>query len=335
MSAGPETEPILRSLGLIAPRPLFSRNIGRPGADMAASTSPGLLAVLSLLLKYASAGRAAHGSYPRPPAATRGDVVGEKRARMKGAPLRDRGSMSARTYGWRPFVAVAVASLLLPVLSPAQIVVSVRAGLLNHTSGCVLLDEKHIEPGRLRLTHLIPGQRLRTEDGYAEVMLGPEVFLRLGFGSELEMVSTDLEAPQVLLLNGSALIDANGLTARKPVSVLVADSEVRLVRKGLYRVNIPNQGPETATVWDGRAVVIAGSGEKTLFERHTVELAADGKSLAPRRVERSQNDPLDDWSSERATAIAHINGEMLRRQVDDDRDKSFGLPRLGRGLPGP
>jgi hypothetical protein len=199
----------------------------------------------------------------------------------------------------------------------------------------VLLDEKHIEPGRLRLTHLIPGQRLRTEDGYAEVMLGPEVFLRLGFGSELEMVSTDLEAPQVLLLNGSALIDANGLTARKPVSVLVADSEVRLVRKGLYRVNIPNQGPETATVWDGRAVVIAGSGEKTLFERHTVELAADGKSLAPRRVERSQNDPLDDWSSERATAIAHINGEMLRRQVDDDRDKSFGLPRLGRGLPGP
>jgi len=242
--------------------------------------------------------------------------------------------MPVRTYGWWPVAAAATASFLFLAVSPAQTVISARAGLLNHLSGCVILDGNHIEASRLRLTHLIPGRHLRTEDGHAEVMLGPEVFLRLGFESEIEMVSTDLEAPQVRLLSGSALIDANGLTAREPVSVLLGRHEVRLVKKGLYRLDIPREGPEAVTVWNGRAVVAGDSRERTIRERHAVELGGDVKNLAPRRVLRSKNDALDDWSAERATAIAHINGEMLRKQIEEDHtDKNFGLPRLGRGLP--
>ncbi|MEX2299579.1 MAG: hypothetical protein WD733_01510 [Bryobacterales bacterium] len=244
--------------------------------------------------------------------------------------------MPARTHGWLPRAAVVIAAFCWPAGSTPQTVISAQAGLLNHISGCVLLDGKHIERGRVRFTHLLPGQRLRAEDGHAEVMLGPEVFLRLGFESELEMVSTDLAAPQVRLLTGSALIDANGLTAREPVSVLVGRSEVRLVRKGLYRLDIPREGPEALTVWNGRAVVVAESREKIIADKHAIELGGNVKSLAPRRVERSTSDALDDWSSQRATAIAHVNGEMLRKQLKEDHnDKNFGLPRLGRGLPGP
>lgn len=242
--------------------------------------------------------------------------------------------MSARTHGWLPSAGVVIASLFWPALSPAQIVISARAGLLNHASGCVLVDGKYIESSRLRLTHLIPGQRLSTEDGHAEVMLGPEVFFRIGFESQLEMVSTDLEAPQVRLLAGSALIDANGLTAREPVSVLVGESEVRLVRKGLYRLDIPKQGPEILTVWDGRAVVVGDSREKTIRDGNAVELGGNTKSLVPHRVERSSNDALDDWSRKRAAAIAHINGEMLRKQIEEDKhEKPFGFPRFGLPVP--
>jgi hypothetical protein len=252
----------------------------------------------------------------------------------KGSALRAQCSMPARTHGWLPLAAVVTASLCWPADAPSQTVISARAGLLNHISGCVLLDGKHLEPGRLRLTHLLSGQSLRTTDGHAEVMLGPEVFLRLGFESELEMVSTDLAAPQVRLLSGSALIDANGLTAREPVSILIGHNEVRLVRKGLYRLDIPSDGPEAVTVWNGRAVAVVGSREKTIEDRHTVELGENVKSLIARRVERPRNDALDDWSSERAAAIAKVNGEMLRKQIDEDHnDKHFGLPRLGRGIP--
>lgn len=242
--------------------------------------------------------------------------------------------MSARTHGWLPSAGVAIAALCWSALLPAQIVISARAGLLNHATGCVLLDGKHIESKRLRLTHLVPGQRLRTEDGHAEVMLGPEVFFRIGFESELEMVSTDLEAPQIRLYAGSALIDANGLTAREPVSILVGDTEVRLVRKGLYRLDLHQEGPEVLTVWNGRAVVVGGSHEKTIQERNAVELGGNAKSLVPRRVERSSNDALDDWSRERAQAISHINAEMLRKQIEDEKDETTrGFPRFGLPLP--
>lgn len=244
--------------------------------------------------------------------------------------------MPVPTHGWLPLAAVVIAALCRSAGAPAQTVISARAGLLNYISGCVLLDGKHIEPGRLRFIHLTPGQNLRTEDGHAEVMLGPEVFLRLGFESELEMVSTDLASPQVRLRGGSVLIDANGLTAREPVSVLVGHGQVRLVRKGLYRLDVPRKGPETLTVWDGRAVIVGESREKIIAEKRAVDLGADVKNLVPRRVERSKSDALDEWSSQRASAIAQVNGDLLRKQLEEDHnDKTFGLPRLGRGLPGP
>jgi hypothetical protein len=229
--------------------------------------------------------------------------------------------MSARTTGWFQVAATVTAMLCFRSDLPAQTIISARAGLLNHTQGCVLLDGKHLEAGRPRLIHLVPGQHLRTEDGHAEIMLGPEIFLRLGFESEAEMVSTDLAAPQVRLRGGSALIDANGLTDRNPVSVLVGDSELRLVKKGLYRVDAPRNGPQKVTVWDGRAIVLAEKSKKTIAENHTVELGENPKNLAARRVGQTKRDALDQWNRERASAIADLNGELLRKQVEADRQE--------------
>lgn len=239
------------------------------------------------------------------------------------------GSMPSRTYGWLPVAAV-TALLCWPPSSAAQTVISARAGLLNYTDGCVLLEGKHIEFKQSRVIHLLPKQQLRTENGNAEVMLGPAIFLRLGFESEAEMVSTDLTAPQVRLRSGSALIDANGLSSQSPVSVLVDGIELRLVKKGLYRVDMPPQGPHTVSVLDGEAVLVAGSRKSTVVERHEVELSDGLKNLSARKAERPNNDPLDQWSSERASAIAQLNGELLRKVVEEDRnEKGFRWPGWG------
>lgn len=234
--------------------------------------------------------------------------------------------MPARTHGWLQVAATVTVALCLRADMHAQTVISVRAGLLNYTEGCVLLDGKHLESRRTRLIHLVPGQQLRTESGHAEIMLGPEIFLRLGLWSEAEMVSTDLAAPQVRLRGGSALIDANGLTDQNPVSVLVGNVEVRLVKKGLYRVDMPLQGPQAVTVWDGEALVVAERRKKTIPERHELKLDEDPKNLVARRVEHANKDALDAWNHERASTIADLNGELLRKQVEADRqEKEFRL----------
>ena len=233
--------------------------------------------------------------------------------------------MPARTYGWLQVAAV-TAALCLPANLPAQTIISARAGLLHYTDGCVLLDGKHLEFKRSRLIHIVPGQRLRTGDGYAEIMLGPEIFLRLGFESEAEMVSTDLAAPQVRLRGGSALIDANGLTDQSPVAILAGNVEVRLVRKGLYRVDMPAAGPQALTVRSGRAIVVAENRKKTIPDNHEVELGENPKQFEARRIAPRREDALDGWSRERAAAIAELNGELLRKQFEEDRkEKDFRL----------
>jgi hypothetical protein len=234
--------------------------------------------------------------------------------------------MSARTHG-RWAVAAAAAALLYCVAAFAQTIISVRAGLLNDTAGCVLLEGKHIEYQPTHVIHLRPHQQLRTEDGHAEVLLGPEIFLRMGFESKIEMVSTDLTAPQVRLLSGSALIDANGLTDQCPVSVMVGRTEIRLVKKGLYRIEAPESGPAVLMVWNGQAIVVGADRKKAIPERHAVELAENLQSFVVRRAERSKEDPLDTWSRERSSEIAQVNGELLRKQAEEDeRSDRFRLP---------
>jgi hypothetical protein len=234
--------------------------------------------------------------------------------------------MPARIHGWLRLAATVTLLLGAMAGARAQTVISVRAGLLSHARGCVLVDGKHLEPNCVRLLHLVPGQLLQTESGMAEVMLGPEIFLRLGFWSEAEMISTDLAAPQLRLRRGSAVIDANGLTDQSPVSVLVGGYELRLVKKGLYRVDIPLEGPRAFTVWNGQALVVAENGKKAIPERHGVELGENPKGLVARRLEPARKDALDNWNHDRASEIAELNGELLRKQVEQDRqEKEFRL----------
>ena len=234
--------------------------------------------------------------------------------------------MPARTHRLLPFAAALTVVCCLPAEIRAQTIISARAGLLNYTDGCVLLDGKHIECRLSRVKHLAPGHLLRTEDGHAEIMLGPEIFLRLGFESEAEMVSTDLAAPQVRLRTGSALIDANGLTDQNPVSLLIDSMEVRLVKKGLYRVDLPSEGPRVLTVRNGQAMVVAENHKKAIPEKHQIELTENAKTLVAHRVEGSRKDALDEWNRERASTIADLNGELLRKLLDQDRqDKDFRM----------
>jgi hypothetical protein len=238
--------------------------------------------------------------------------------------------MPTRTHRLLQFAVPAALLLCLPADVPAQTIISARAGLLSYTDGCVLLDGKHIECRLSRVKHLAPEHLLRTEDGHAEIMLGPEIFLRLGFESEAEIVSTDLAAPQVRLRAGSALIDANGLTDQNPVAVLIGNLEVHLVKKGLYRVDMPSEGPPIFTVRNGQAIVVAADRKKAIPEKHQIELTENAKDLAARRVEDSQKDALDDWNRGRASAIADLNGELLRKLLEQDRqDKDFRLSKWG------
>src|SRR5690242_11182530 len=70
----------------------------------------------------------------------------------------------------------------------AQSVISARSGLIHYVEGRVLLDGKPVEVKITNFPEVKESMELRSEDGRAEVLLNPGVFLRLAENSAVRMV---------------------------------------------------------------------------------------------------------------------------------------------------
>src|SRR5713226_3902570 len=116
----------------------------------------------------------------------------------------------------------------LPAL--AQSVISAHSGLIHYAEGRVLLDGKPVEVKITAFPEIKEGKEFRTEDGRAEVLLNPGVFLRMGENSAIRMVSNKLSDSRVEFLSGSAVVESSGDLAQKDdfVTILYKDTTVRL-----------------------------------------------------------------------------------------------------------
>ena len=60
---------------------------------------------------------------------------------------------------------------------------------------------------------------------------------------------------------------------------------------------------------------------KTIPEKHELEIGEEAGQLETRRMGARKEDALDGWNHERASAIAELNGELLRKQLEEDRQE--------------
>src|SRR5215471_15789467 len=84
------------------------------------------------------------------------------------------------------FVLASLASI--PAL--AQSVISTHSGVVYFFEGSVYIGDQRLEQKFGRFPDIGEGRELRTEHGRAEVLLTPGVFLRIGEGSAIRMLSS-------------------------------------------------------------------------------------------------------------------------------------------------
>jgi hypothetical protein len=200
---------------------------------------------------------------------------------------------------------LAVAALLVVAAwqSPAwgQAFLSAMAGYIHHAEGDVFLNDRPIHPKPTDFLHVQEGQRLRTAEGKAEILLIPGSFLRLGANSEIEMLSAGLTNVRLRVTRGSAIVDLISVFEKDSITLLAADSEIRFPKPGLYRVNAADP-LTTLDVFRGKAAVFAGGEKRELKAKRELSLApaaAEAEKLDPK-----QKDELDEWSEARSTALA-------------------------------
>src|SRR5438046_8414896 len=118
------------------------------------------------------------------------------------------------------FKSIPALAVMLAIPSAwGQLAVSARSGMVNHLEGQVTLAG---EPLKLRFgqfPEVAPGLTLASQDGRAEVLLTPGVFLRLDDHSSFKMISNTLTDSQVELTKGAALVEVRELLKDNSVSV--------------------------------------------------------------------------------------------------------------------
>ena len=105
-------------------------------------------------------------------------------------------------------------------------VISARSGLIHYVEGQVYVDDQLVETKFGIFPEVKENQQLRTEEGRAEVLLTPGVFLRLGENSSFRMITNRLIDTRLEFLAGAAVVEAEDIAKDNSVTVAYGDATV-------------------------------------------------------------------------------------------------------------
>jgi hypothetical protein len=194
----------------------------------------------------------------------------------------------------------------------AQSVISVKAGLVHYAEGKVLVEDKQVEAKFGEFTEMKQGQVLRTEEGRAEVLLTPGVFLRISENSAFKLVGNKLEDIRIEVLEGSVLVEAGEIGKEDSIVLTAGDSSVNIVKRGLYRIDAD---PAVLRVFDGEAQVAANGQTLKVKKGRQTSL---GGALVAAKFDKEFSDPFQRWAGRRAGYLAAANVSAAKSILDSN-----------------
>jgi len=209
--------------------------------------------------------------------------------------------------------------------APAQMVISAHSGVVQYVEGRAYLDEQPVEPKFGHFPELKQGQEFRTEEGRAEILLTPGVFLRLGENSSIRMLSNQLEDTRVEITSGDAMVECEQIPKDNAITLVHKNETIRLVKHGLYRLDAET---ERFQVYDGEAIVANDAGQLKLKGGKRAVL---GESLVAENFDKNADDELYRWANRRASYVAQAN---VYSAAALSNSASYGYSSFGYSSPG-
>jgi hypothetical protein len=186
-------------------------------------------------------------------------------------------------------------------VASAQSVISAKSGLIHYAEGRVYLGDQLVENKFGNFPDIKEKAQLRTEDGRAEVLLTPGVFLRIAENSSFRMVTNRLIDTRLEFLSGSILVEADELLKDNGVTIVYNDYAVKIEKKGIYRFD---SDPAALRVYDG--AVLAQINDKSQEIKEGQLLAMNG-DLKLAKFDKDDVDSLYKWSKRRSEYISMAN----------------------------
>ncbi len=188
------------------------------------------------------------------------------------------------------------------VSASAQSVIGAKSGVINWVEGDAFLGDKPYIMQPSQFGEVKEGMIFRTEEGRAEVLLPPGVFLRIAERSSFKMISNRLIDTRVELLSGSGIVEVDDLAKEATVTVVCKDGTVSLAKPGIYRFDAE---PARMKVFKGTAEVALG-GENTSVAAGKM-IALSGPVASAEKFAAAETDSFDHWSERRGELLANAN----------------------------
>jgi hypothetical protein len=190
----------------------------------------------------------------------------------------------------------------------AQYVVSAKAGIIQFMVGNVFLDDKPVRLTKGGYLQMKNGQRLRTERGFSELLLGTDVYLRLGMHGQLRMYQNQLNDTQLALEKGSAMIEVVEMAQGSQIRIVFASGLVEIRKKGLYRLDGDSR---ELRVYGGEAGVAKKDRKAKIKKGKMVRLNDDFESS---KFDAEAPDMLHQWAALRSFTLFADNPATRKQE---------------------
>ena len=224
----------------------------------------------------------------------------------------------------RAIVGVAICTFAFAASAGAQSVISAHSGVIHYVEGDVTIDGAAVHPKFAEFPDVKSGQVLATEEGRAEVLLTPGVFLRVTENSSVRMISNALADTRMEVVSGSVLIEVAELLEHNAIAFDAAGAHMTLAKKGLYRIDAD---PARLRVYEGQAVVNLGAESLTARKGHQIDLAT--AKLVDARFDVKDTDAFYRWGARRAEYVAAANVISARVASNSEYSSGFASGRSG------
>ncbi|MFL6352808.1 MAG: hypothetical protein ACJ74Z_13295 [Bryobacteraceae bacterium] len=220
-----------------------------------------------------------------------------------------------------------------------QLVVSVHSGVVHFSEGSVFIDDHPLDQKFGTFPNIKEGSTLRTEEGRAEILLTPGVFLRVDENSSIRMVSNALKNTRLEFLEGSAILDSVDASSDDPVVITYKDCQIRFAKKGVYRMDA---SPPVLQAYNGEAEVTHEGKPSTIDPSHLYFFSL---GLVTQKFGEGADDDFYQWSKDRSEFISADNRSASQSTADPgqfdtgqastrDPDLYLGTPTYGGSIGG-
>jgi hypothetical protein len=225
-------------------------------------------------------------------------------------------------------------SLLACLPVSGQLVVSVHSGVVHFSERSVFIDDHPLDQKFGTFPNIKEGSTLRTEEGRAEILLTPGVFLRIDEDSSIRMVSNSIKNTRVEFLEGSVILDSLDASGDNPILITYKDCQIRFPKKGVYRMDA---SPPVLQAYKGEAEVTRDGKPSTVDPSHLYFFSL---GLVTQKFGEGADDDFYQWSKDRSEFISADNraaaqstadpGQLDSGQIPSrDPDLYLGGPNLG------